>query len=84
MTASSNRDILDILNIANLKPDKLIGGDDVVNAKPDPEMIFKAFDYLKVKDSEILYVGDSVYDQEAAKSLHNQWNIMDFLAEALL
>jgi len=68
VTNTSHDLALDILNIANLKPDKLIGGDDVVNAKPDPEMIFKAFDYLKVKDSEILYVGDSVYDQRAAKS----------------
>ena len=34
VTNTSHDLALDILNIANLKPDKLIGGDDVVNAKP--------------------------------------------------
>ena len=68
VTNTSHDLALDILSIANLKPDRIIGGGDVVKAKPAPEMIFKALNSLKVEVSETLFVGDSVYDQKAANS----------------
>ena len=42
-------------------------GDDVVNQKPSPEGIFKAMEHFGITDpSEVLYVGDSVFDCNTA------------------
>jgi len=48
--------------------DIIIGGEDVLHHKPDPEGLLKAIEYLNVKRDETLYVGDSVVDAETASN----------------
>mgnify|MGYP001577016244 CR=1 FL=1 len=45
----------------------IYSADDVKFHKPDPKVFSKAKNKLKLKDREILYVGDSIYDFIAAK-----------------
>ena len=47
--------------------DVIIGGEDVVSHKPDPEGLMMALSKLSVSHSECLYVGDSRTDGELAK-----------------
>jgi phosphoglycolate phosphatase len=60
--------ILDILKRDNLTDyfDIIIGGEDVINHKPDPEGLLKAISGLSVSKTECLYAGDSGADGEAA------------------
>ncbi len=44
-----------------------IGMDDVLNGKPDPEMLLKAAAKISVDPSECVMIGDSLYDIEAGK-----------------
>ncbi len=44
----------------------IVGGDEVKVHKPDPEGILKAAVILSLKPSEIVYIGDSIVDAEAA------------------
>lgn len=44
----------------------IVGGDDVIRQKPDPEGVLKAAAGCPAEPSEILYVGDSLTDAEAA------------------
>ncbi|MCW1296178.1 MAG: HAD family hydrolase [Candidatus Parvarchaeota archaeon] len=46
--------------------DLIISREDVKKIKPHPEMIKKALGYLKLKSSEVLVVGDHLYDIIAA------------------
>ncbi len=48
--------------------DVIIGLDDVKDAKPSPEGIFKACDLMNVPRSDVIYVGDSVSDIKAGKN----------------
>ena len=48
--------------------DYIIGGDEVENPKPHPEMILKALEKLGEGKEEVLYIGDSVYDVGAGKA----------------
>ncbi|MFQ6020939.1 MAG: HAD family hydrolase [Candidatus Aenigmatarchaeota archaeon] len=47
--------------------DVLITENDVKNRKPDPEPILKACKKLKVKPEECIFVGDHIFDMQAAK-----------------
>ncbi len=48
--------------------DVVIGGDEVTKNKPDPEGIYLAMKKLGISDkTEVVYVGDTIYDYEAAK-----------------
>ncbi|MEX2598972.1 MAG: HAD family hydrolase [Dehalococcoidia bacterium] len=55
-----------MLDAASLEPDVLIGGSDVPNAKPAPDIIFRACELLGVEPWDVLVVGDSRYDKQAA------------------
>jgi HAD superfamily hydrolase (TIGR01509 family) len=44
-----------------------VGTDDIVNPKPDPEMIFKAIEKMQLNPEECVTIGDSVYDIQAGK-----------------
>tara|TARA_B100000029_G_scaffold500775_1_gene573032 strand:- start:435 stop:1040 length:606 start_codon:yes stop_codon:yes gene_type:complete len=59
------RDILEELEIT---ADHVIGGDEVENAKPAPDIVLKACEFLDVRPTEALVVGDSVYDMGAAST----------------
>ena len=58
----------EILRRAELKPDLLVGGTDVPNGKPAPDMVLRAVEKLNVSCGESLVVGDSRYDREAAEA----------------
>jgi phosphoglycolate phosphatase len=48
--------------------DIIIGGEDVVSHKPDPEGVFKAVAKLNISLSHCILIGDSVTDAETAKN----------------
>ena len=56
----------DILEIKNLLPNILVGIGDGHRAKPAPDMIFRACELLNIPPWEVLFVGDSPKDREAA------------------
>lgn len=68
-TTKFHRRITDIMKLTG--DDDLIGiivgGDDVSRQKPDPEGVLKAAAGCPAELSEILYVGDSLTDAEAAQ-----------------
>ena len=47
--------------------DIIVGGEDVLSQKPDPEGLKLAVKKLELHSSDILYVGDSVTDAETAR-----------------
>jgi pyrophosphatase PpaX len=49
--------------------DVMMTADDVVNAKPDPEILTKTIDQLGAQVECTLYIGDSSHDLEAALSM---------------
>ena len=57
-----------ILKDLEIEIDCIIGGDEVTNGKPAPDIVFKACDLLGVSIEETVLVGDSIYDMEAAKN----------------
>ena len=57
----------EILGVAKLELDDVVGGTDVPNAKPAPDMVREACRRLGVAASEAIVVGDSRYDLEAAR-----------------
>ncbi len=68
ITNTTRLQAMQILDIAGLQPDVLVGGTDVPNAKPAPDMIHKACAELGVRPEETLVLGDSRYDREAARA----------------
>lgn len=50
--------------------DVVVGADDVVRGKPDPEPVYLALDALGLRESadEVLFVGDSPYDLRAGRA----------------
>jgi phosphoglycolate phosphatase len=47
--------------------DVIIGGEDVMKHKPDPEGLQKAQEQLNSVSSQILYIGDSIIDAETSR-----------------
>lgn len=47
--------------------DVIVGGEDVIHYKPHPEALLKAVNVLGCSVNEVIYVGDSVIDAEAAR-----------------
>lgn len=48
--------------------DHIIGYENVLNHKPNPEGLMKSLDYFKCNKEEVLYVGDSYIDAKAAEN----------------
>lgn len=48
--------------------DEIIGGGEVINAKPDPEGLNKMVELLNVDKTDVLYVGDSYIDAQTAQN----------------
>lgn len=59
-------DILNYLGVPDNLVDVVIGGEDVVKAKPSPEGVLKAIGYFGCDKEEVLYLGDSTVDAETA------------------
>ncbi len=57
-----------ILEHAQLAPGALVGGTDVPEAKPAPDMVLRGCALLGVRPSEAVVVGDSDFDRAAARS----------------
>lgn len=55
---------IDIKKYFNL----IIGGERVKDGKPNPEIILIACNELKLKPSETILVGDTIYDKQAAEA----------------
>ena len=47
--------------------DIIVGGEDVLSPKPDPEGLNIAIERLELHSSDVLYIGDSVTDAETAR-----------------
>ena len=47
--------------------DIILGGEDVLEHKPSPEGLLKAIEQLAVSKDQVLYIGDSIVDAEAAE-----------------
>ncbi len=58
----------EVLAAAGLSPDALVGGRDVPNGKPAPDMVVRACELLGVSAREAVVVGDTRYDREAARA----------------
>jgi len=59
--------------------DKLIGFDDVKEAKPAPDMLFKAIDELYESPQTTIFIGDSDNDELAAKAANIKFIRVDFI-----
>jgi HAD superfamily hydrolase (TIGR01509 family) len=46
----------------------VLTGDEVVNGKPDPEIVYKACEALSIKPQEALLIGDSTLDVQAGRA----------------
>ena len=55
-----------MLESASLAANAVVGGSDVPNAKPAPDMVFRACELLGVEPWDTLVVGDSPSDKQAA------------------
>jgi len=59
--------------------DKLIGFDDVKEAKPAPDMLFKAIAELYESPQTTIFIGDSDNDELAAKAANIKFIRVDFI-----
>lgn len=57
----------DILTWTKLEPDRLLGSTDVARPKPAPDLLLKAMEWLDMQTHEVLMVGDSEFDRDAAR-----------------
>lgn len=55
--------------------DGIVGGEDVQNAKPNPEGLLRLIDTFNISRKEALYIGDSLVDAETAQNAS-----VDFIA----
>lgn len=49
-------------------PNAVIGADQVRQSKPAPDLLLRAIDVLHLTRQEVCYVGDSIYDVQAAEA----------------
>lgn len=56
----------EIVKRSGAKPDVIVGGDDVPQGKPAPDMLVRACELLEVTPDDAWMIGDSRYDKEAA------------------
>lgn len=69
IVSTKNRSrIIETMSTRNVQMalDVIIGGEDVSAHKPSPEGLYKAVDLLNVTMKDIIFVGDSYYDYQAA------------------
>jgi HAD superfamily hydrolase (TIGR01509 family) len=67
-TSASNKELKPLLEIADVLDliDTKTSADDAESSKPDPDIIHAALKRLKMASDEVLMVGDTPYDIEAA------------------
>lgn len=52
----------------NSIPQVVIGSDQVAEEKPAPDLLLKALQMLEMNRDDICYVGDSIFDEQAARA----------------
>src|SRR5687767_6874743 len=67
---SPTKIVEDLLKQAHIDSyiDVVVGTDQVRESKPAPDLLLKTLELLGLRKEEVFYVGDSMYDAEAAKS----------------
>lgn len=67
---SSTIVVNDLLKHAGLStyPDLVVGVDQVKQGKPEPDLLLRAAELFKLQRSDVFYIGDSIFDAEAAKA----------------
>ena len=67
-TSAQNKDLKPLLELADVEDliDSKTSSDDALRSKPDPDIIQAALSRLKLPAAEVLMVGDTPYDIEAA------------------
>jgi len=70
VTSKSTRSTLRALEHTGILAffDTIVTADDVVHHKPHPDPILKALESLGLRSDEALYIGDSMFDVEAAQA----------------
>jgi HAD superfamily hydrolase (TIGR01549 family) len=48
--------------------DSYVGADEVKSSKPAPDLLFRAVEKLSIPISQACYIGDSTFDEEAARA----------------
>ncbi len=71
--------IFSILSKQNLlgKFQYIVGREDVVEWKPDPEGLFKILKYFNISSEQAIYIGDSEFDMEAGKNAKIKTYLID-------
>jgi len=70
--------------------DIIIGGEEIKNSRPHPEILNKALERSKINNKEAIYVGDSIFDVKCAKNANvkvislGDFKEADFTAKNLL
>ena len=67
---SVQKTVREMMKLSGLEPylDLMVSNEDVINAKPDPEMYLKAMDVLKLKPQECLVLEDNEHGIQAAQA----------------
>lgn len=68
---------LELLHFEDLF-EMIVCGDSVAKQKPAPDCLFKIMDHFGVKNSETLFVGDTMYDYNCAQNANVDVAIMQF------
>lgn len=45
----------------------ILGGDNIKNGKPEPDILYKALELMKLNKDEVLFIGDTIWDKMAAE-----------------
>ena len=48
--------------------DLFLGGDSVEKGKPEPDILFKALELLRLNKEDVLFIGDTIWDKMAAEA----------------
>lgn len=68
LTRNSRRAVEKVLSNSNLAIDFIVGREDVDLLKPDPEGLEVILNHFKLKPHQVVLVGDTFHDLEAAKA----------------
>ena len=60
--------VREVLARVGLEPDDVVGGTDVPNPKPAPDMVLLALERLEIGPDAALLVGDTAFDRDAARA----------------
>jgi HAD superfamily hydrolase (TIGR01549 family) len=68
-TGEELRQLLVVADVADLVGDILVSKDDAAASKPDPDIVLAALDRLRLPAEQVVMIGDTPYDIEAAQAV---------------